>query len=99
MKCNDQERDHHQCPQLPSRRQRHVGDVLRNQHAERVDAGAGPADAVRHPDHAHRDDCIHAHREAHRHDDGHKWYILLAHPDRKGADAEQQQTAGNQQPG
>ncbi len=63
MKSQGEECEHHQKPDFPAGRERHTGDVLRDEDAERIDASAAPADAVGDPDHAHGDQAVHAHCE------------------------------------
>ena len=74
-------------------------DVLRDDHAERVGARTRPADAIGHPDHAHRDDRVHPHCQAHADDDWDQRHVFLAHADRESADAEDEQATADQYPG
>ena len=99
VKCDGQQYEHHDESQPPPRSEWHIGNVLRDQHAEGIDAGTGPADAVRHPDHGHSDNRVHAHGETHRDDDRYERHVLLAHADCEGTDAEQHQATRDQQPG
>ena len=60
---------------------------MRDDEAEWIESGAGPANPIRHPDHPHGDDRVHAHRKAHRHNNWYQRHVLLAHTDRIGSDA------------
>ena len=53
--------------------------VLGDDHPERVGAGACPADAVGHPDHAHGDDRIELHGQGHGHQDRNQRHVFLPH--------------------
>ena len=99
MKGDREEYGHHDESEYPPGRERHARDVLCDQHAERVDAGAPPADTVGNPDHPHRHDGVHSHGERHRHDDRDQRYVFLAHADREGAQAEHRKAAHDQDPG
>ena len=89
--------EHHQAKR-PSRGDWNIRNVLRDDYAERICSGAGPTDSVRNPDHAHRDDCIHTHRQAHCHDNGYQRHILFTHADRVGAKAEHDEATSNKYP-
>ena len=71
---------------------------MRNNDAERISASARPTDSVWHPDHAHSNDGVHTHGEAHRYNNRYQGDILFAHTDRVGTNTKNDETARDQYP-